>query len=71
LLGQTLAPQNDRLAVNGQLFGYGHIRLPFGGGQYDPTAQGHLLGRAVSRDPLPNLLLFIRLKYAGGSHASA
>ena len=36
--GKALAPQNDCLAIDGQLLGNGHVRLALGCCQYNPTA---------------------------------
>ena len=56
LLAEALSPQNNGLAVNGQLLSDGHVGVSFCGGQHDPAAQGDLLRRTVGLHPLLNLL---------------
>jgi hypothetical protein len=58
LLGETVAPENDRFAVHRKLIGNGGMRLTLVVSQDDSTAQCDLLRCPVSCDPLPELLLF-------------
>lgn len=60
LFTKALAPQNHSLAIDGQPLRNGHVGFPFGGGQHDPAAQGHLLRRTVGGHPLLYLLLLGR-----------
>ena len=56
LLGEALAPQRHRLAIDRQTAGDRVVRLAFGRRQHDPTPQRHLLRRTEGRHPLPQLL---------------
>src|ERR1019366_8123612 len=56
LFREAFAPQDNGLAVDGQLLSDGHIGLSVRGGQHNPAAQGDLLRSAMGRHPLLNLL---------------
>jgi hypothetical protein len=58
LFEEALAPQDDGLAVDGQLPSDGYVGLPVRSGQHDSAAQGDLLRGAVGRRPLLDLLPF-------------
>src|SRR5215469_10225536 len=69
LLGETVAPQNDGFAMHRQLLGDGQIGLSLAVSENDSAAQRDLLGRAMRRDPLQELLLFRGSKLTGGGHS--
>ena len=56
LLGKASAPESHGRASALQLLCDGVIGLALGSCQHDTTAQGYLLGRAIGRSPLLQLL---------------